>query len=253
MIGIASKAWRKGFNVVRLNQRNCGGTEHLTPTLYNSGLSGDVRAVTVELSARDGLAAIWLAGYSMGGNLILRTAGEAGTALPTLKGVIAVCPNIDPAACVDALEERRNWIFHRHFVTSLHAHLRRKAPLFPGRFDLSRLADRRTLREIDEAYTAPDGGYRSAADYYERTGSRHVLGSIRVPTLIITAQDDPFIPYRIFQSPALRANPWIRLAAPPHGGHCGFIQRTRAQEDRYWAENRLVDFITGHERGSCLS
>ena len=253
MIGIAGKAWRAGLNVVRLNQRNCGGTEHLTPTLYNSGLSGDVRAVTVELSAHDGLAAIWLAGYSMGGNLILRAAGEAGTALPTLKGVIAVCPNIDPAACVDALEERRNWIFHRYFVTSLHAHLRRKAPLFPGRFDLSRLADRRTLREIDEAYTAPDGGYRSAADYYERTGARHMLGSIRVPTLIITAQDDPFIPHRIFQSPALRANPWIRLAAPPHGGHCGFIQRTRAQEDRYWAENRLLDFITGHETRSCPS
>lgn len=253
MIGIASKAWRAGLNVIRLNQRNCGGTEHLTPTLYNGGLSGDVRAVAAELSARDGLAAIWLAGYSMGGNLILRAAGEAGAAVPALKGVVAVCPNIDPAACVDALEERRNWIYHRHFVTSLHARLRRKAPLFPGKFNLSGLAGRRTLREIDEAYTAPDGGYRSAADYYERTGARHVLGSLRVPTLIITAQDDPFIPYRIFQVPALRENPWIRLVAPPHGGHCGFIQRTRVQEDRYWAENRLLDFITGEETRACPS
>jgi len=248
MRGIASKAWRAGFNVVRLNQRNCGGTEHLTLTLYDSGLSGDLRAVAMELAARDGIDAIWLAGYSMGGNLALRMAGEEGAAGRTLKGsikgVMAVCPNIDPAACTEALLQKRNWIYHRHFVRSLQARLRRKAALFPGKFDLAPLAGLRTLREFDEAYTAPYGGYASADDYYERTGARHVLGAIAVPTLIIAAQDDPFIPYRIFEVPAIRTNPWIRLVGPTHGGHCGFIERPRPDEDWYWAENRLLEFIT---------
>ena len=205
MKGIAGKAWRSGLNVVRLNQRNCGGTEHLAPTLYHNGLRGDIRAVAADLSTRDGIEAVWLVGYSMGGNLVLRMAGEVGGAWRTLKGVVAVCPNIDPEACVTAIEQRRNWIYHRHFVRRLKARLRRKAHLFPGQFDLSRLAGLRTLREFDEAYTAPDGGYASAADYYERSGARYLLDAIAVPTLIITAQDDPFIPYHTFEDQALQA------------------------------------------------
>ena len=243
MRGIATKAWRAGLNVVRLNQRNCGGTEHLAPTLYNNGLSGDVRAVFNELATKDGLEGIWLGGYSMGGNLVLRAAGELGDTQPALKGVIAVCPNIDPATCTAALMRPRNWLYHRHFVHGLKARLRRKAPLFPGKYTLSGLISIRTLLEFDEAYTAPHGGYRSAADYYEQTGARHVLGAIAVPTLIITAQDDPFIPCRIFDVSALQKNPHIRLVAPAYGGHCAFIQRRVPDEDRYWAENRLVDFV----------
>lgn len=244
MLGIAQKAWRRGFNAIRLNQRNCGGTEHLTPTLYNNGMSGDVRTVLGELTARDGFDSIWLGGYSMGGNLVLRAAGELGRSNRALKGVVAVCPNIDPAACTAALLQPRNWIYNRHFVQSLKARLRRKAALFPGKFDLAPLAGIRTLLDFDEAYTAPDGGYRNAADYYEQAGSRHVLGSIAVPALILTAQDDPFIPYWIFNAPAIRANSRIRFEAPAHGGHCGFIARSSDHKDRYWAENRLIEFIT---------
>jgi hypothetical protein len=244
MLGMTDKAWRRGFNVVRLNQRNCGGTEHLTPTLYNNGMSGDVRTVFGELAAGDGLDSIWLGGYSMGGNLVLKAAGELGGSNTALKGVVAVCPNIDPAACTAALIHPRNWIYNLHFVRSLKARLRRKARLFPGRFDPAPLAGIRTLLDFDEAYTAPDGGYRNAADYYEQAGSRHVLGAIAVPTLILTAQDDPFIPYRIFDIPAVRTNAMIRLEAPAHGGHCGFIARGCADGDRYWAEHRLIEFIT---------
>ena len=242
MLGLACKAWKAGFSVIRLNQRNCGGTEHLTPTLYHGGLSGDVRAVVDELSVQ-GIDAIWVAGYSMGGNLVLRMAGEAGSANPSLKGVMAVCPNIDPEACVGALEQPRNWVYQHHFVTSLKARILRKAALFPGRYPLGQLPRIRTLRAFDHAFTAPDGGYLSAEDYYEQTGARHVLARISVPALIITAQDDPFIPYRMFRTTAL-TNPAISLVAPEKGGHCGFLQGARSDEDRYWAENRLVEFMT---------
>lgn len=245
MRGIAAKAYRAGFNVIRMNQRTCGGTEHLSPTLYNSGLSGDYRAIIRELVHRDGLDRIWLVGYSMGGNLVLKAAGELGPTEPALAGVAAVCPNIDPTVCARALEEPRNWIYHRHFLTRLKARLRRKAALLPGKWDLSDLDRIATISEFDDRYTAGDGGYLNGADYYDRAGARHVLETIAVPALIITAQDDPFIPYSMFTVPTIRRHPHIRVVAPRYGGHCGFFHRSRNGEDPYWAENRIVDFLRG--------
>ncbi len=245
MRGIAAKAYRAGYNVIRMNQRTCGGTEHLSPTLYNSGLSGDYRAIIGELAHRDGLDRIWLVGYSMGGNLVLKAAGELGRGEPALAGVAAVCPNIDPTVCARALEEPRNWIYHRHFVNRLKSRLRRKAALFPGRWDLSILDAINTISEFDDRYTARDGGYRDGADYYDRAGARHVLDTLAVPTLIITAQDDPFIPYSMFTVSKIQRHPHIRIVAPRYGGHCGFFHRSRNGEDPYWAENRIVDFLLG--------
>ncbi len=243
MRGIAAKAYRAGFNVIRLNQRTCGGTEHLSPTLYNSGLSGDYRAILDELAHRDGLTHIWLIGYSMGGNLVLKASGELGKTNPALAGVAAVCPNINPTLCARALEEPRNWIYHRHFLTKLKSRLRRKAALSPGKWDLSPLDQIATISEFDDRYTAHDGGYRDGADYYDRAGARHVLDAIAVPTLIITAQDDPFIPYSMFTLPNIQQHPFIRVIAPRYGGHCGFFHRGRNGEDPHWAENRIVDFL----------
>ncbi len=243
MRGIAHKAWHAGLNVIRLNQRNCAGTEHLTPTLYNAGLSRDIRAVIDELVSLDGLQALWVAGYSMGGNLVLKMAGEAGETCSGLRGVAAVCPNVHPAPCVTALEQRQNWIYHQYFVRKLKRRLKRKARCFPGKWDLSFLKDVRTVSQFDDAYTAPDGGYHNAADYYERSGARHVLESIRVPTLLITSRDDPFIPFASFDIPRIRANPCIQLIATAMGGHCGFLQRAWKGEDERWAENRIIEFI----------
>ena len=245
MHGIAAKAFAAGLNVVRMNQRTCGGTEHLSPTLYNSGLSGDYTSVIRELADTDGLRRIWLIGYSMGGNLLLKATGEIGDIEAALAGTIVVCPNIDPTRCVAELERPGNWMYHRHFLTQLKARLRRKAALLPGKWDLKDLERITRISEFDDRYTAPDGGYRNAADYYDRAGARHVLDRIAVPTTIITAQDDPFIPYSMFMTPAIQRHRCIRLIAPTHGGHCGFFQKTRTQEDRYWVENRIVEIVTG--------
>ncbi|THJ25102.1 MAG: alpha/beta fold hydrolase [Nitrospira sp. CG24E] len=245
MRGIAAKAFRAGCNVIRMNQRTCGGTEHLTPTLYNLGLSQDYRAIVQELGHVDGLNRIWLVGYSMGGNLILKAAGEAGRSESALAGTVAVCPNIDPPQCVEALEEPRNWIYHRHFLVELKARLRRKAAFSPGKWDLTSLDTIDRLRDFDDRYTAPDGGYAGSTDYYARTGAQHVLDTLAVPTLIITAQDDPFIPYQMFTGPQIQRHPKIRVLAPRYGGHCGFFHRSNNGEDPYWAENRIIDFVQG--------
>jgi predicted alpha/beta-fold hydrolase len=251
VLGTALKAWRAGFNVVRLNQRNCGtmhedgrrrDTAHLTPTLYHSGMSGDLRAVLTELIARDALPEIFFAGFSMGGNLALKMAGELGeTAPPELRGVAAVAPALDLAACADAIHRPHNRIYEWNFLFGLKRRLRRKAELFPGRYALDGLSKISSIREFDDCYVAPAGGYRNADDYYFRASARRVVGRIRVPTLILTSQDDPFVPFESFRDPAVTGSPAITLVAPERGGHCGFLSR-HGGDERFWAEARIVEF-----------
>ena len=240
--GIAEKAFHHGFHVVRLNQRNCGGTEALTPTLYNSGMSADYRTVFEELSNGDGFEQIFFAGYSMGGNLVAKMAGEYGVAVPkALRGVCTVCPALDLGACADALERTDNYLYERRFVNGLMSRYARKQKLFPGRYPSNGSAPIRTVRQFDDVITAPQFGYRDAQDYYDHAGAKRVAAQIRVPTLMITAKDDPFVPYTSFQAARIADNHAIRFVAPDHGGHCGFISR-HAGAERFWAEQRIVNF-----------
>lgn len=250
--GLAEKAFVSGMNVLRVNQRNCGGTERLTPTLYNSGLSGDFLAVLRELIAQDQLPEIFFAGFSMGGNLVLKMAGELGADAPAelrgkLRAVCAVCPVLELAACADALAGPGNGIYEWHFVRALKARMRRKMRLFPGRFRVDGLDRVRTVREFDDLVTAPNCGYRDAVDYYDRARAARVVDRIAVPALILTAQDDPFVPFRTFALPALRDNPHIELIAPKRGGHCSFISASSGWE-RYWAEARIAEFCVEHSQ-----
>jgi len=242
MRGIAEKAWARGFHVVRLNQRNCGGTERLTPTLYNSGMSGDYRKVFEELSGGDGFTQIFFAGYSMGGNLVTKMAGEfADSAPPALRGVAAVCPSLNLGACADALERRDNYLYQRRFVKGLLSRYARKAELFPQRYSRNGFAPIRTVREFDDAITAPQFGFRDAQEYYESAGAKRVVLQIRVPFLLITAQDDPFVPFDATRASGAERNPAIEFDAPRYGGHCGFISN-ESGATRFWAEQRVVDF-----------
>jgi predicted alpha/beta-fold hydrolase len=240
--GIADKAWARGLHAVRLNQRNCGGTERLTPTLYNSGLSEDYRAVLMEL-IEEGFEKIFFVGYSMGGNLVTKMAGEMGEAAPKeLRGVAAVCPALDLSACADALAERQNYFYQWHFVRGLMERYRRKAELFPERYRRNGFGAIRTVRQFDDAITAPCFGYKDAEEYYQAAGAKKVIGDVAVPLLLITAQDDPFVPYVSFLAARVEENPLVRFVAPEHGGHCGFVSRF-AGEERFWAEERIVEFV----------
>jgi uncharacterized protein len=252
VLGIAEQVWRRGFHVVRLNQRNCGGTEHLTPTLYNSGMSGDYRAVLEELAMVDGFTRIFFAGYSMGGNLVTKMAAELGKVdsgeeqngkgSRALRGICAICPAIDLAACADALEKRENYFYQRRFVKGLMARYARKAALFPKIYSFpGDFGKVRTVRQFDDVITAPCFGFRDAQEYYESASARKVIANVRVPALMITAQDDPFVPYESFAAARATENPAIRFAAPRHGGHCGFISRHSGAE-RFWAEARIAEF-----------
>jgi hypothetical protein len=240
--GIAEKAFRLGYHAVRLNQRNCGGTESLTPTLYNSGMSRDYQAVLEELSNGDGFEQVFFAGYSMGGNLVTKMAGEYADAAPKmLRAVCAVCPAMDLGACADALQRRENFFYQRHFVKGLMSRYARKAKLFPARYPTSGFGAVRSVREFDDKITAPQFGYRNAQDYYDAVGAKRLVSQVRVPMLMIAAQDDPFVPFDLFLRADPAQNPAIRFITPEHGGHCGFISN-QSGEGRFWAEQSIVEF-----------
>jgi predicted alpha/beta-fold hydrolase len=245
MRGLSDKAYAAGFNAVRLNQRNCGATEHLSDSLYHSGLTGDIAAVMRELTDVDGLRSFAVAGYSLGGNLALKLAGDFGAQPPPgLCAVCAVSPTMDLAVCVDALEQRENAIYQWHFVRNLKSRMRRKARAFPGRWPLEALGRIRTIREFDEEYTAPHHGFLSAADYYRRASAMRVIERVTVPTLIITARNDPFVPASPFLDPAVVRNPHVIVKLTDYGGHCGFVECSTADYDGYWAEREIVRFIS---------
>jgi uncharacterized protein len=242
MQGLADKAWARGWNAVLLNQRNCGGTEALSAGLYHSGLTADPLSVLDELTSLDRLPSFVVAGYSLGGNLALKLAGERGASFPPLRAVAAVSPTMDLACCVEALERPENAIYQRNFVRNLKGRMRRKGACQPGSVDLSGLRRVRTVRQFDSAYTAPFHGFLSAEDYYHRASAIRVVDRIAVPALIVAADDDPFVPVEQFSAPAVAANPAIRVLITRHGGHCGYVAMDASGYDGYWAEQQVVAF-----------
>ncbi|HZR27599.1 MAG TPA: alpha/beta fold hydrolase [Terriglobales bacterium] len=246
VIGTANKAFAAGMNVVRMNMRNCGGTEKLTPTLYHSGLSGDVSAVVRALIEEEKLARIALAGYSMGGNLVLKCAGDWGTQAPEqLRGVCAISPAMDLAPSADALHQAANRIYEQKFLRGLMRRYRRKAALFPKRYTTAGLKRMRSVREFDDVITAPHSGFAGADDYYHRAAAARVIDQISVPTLIVHAKDDPFIRILPETRAKILANPQIQFIETEHGGHCAFLAEPNGYDGR-WAERKIIDFVLNH-------
>jgi predicted alpha/beta-fold hydrolase len=247
MLGIAAKGLAAGMNVVRMNQRNCGGTDGLSPTLYHSGRSADVAAVAHHLIEHDRISRLALAGFSMGGNLVLKTAGEWGREGPAqFRAVAAVCPSMNLAASADALHLPPNRLYELYFMWQLRRRLRAKARLFPDVFDLSRLRGVRSLREFDDKITAYYCGFTGADDYYARAAAANVVDRIAVPALILHAANDPFIRIVPDTRRKIHANPNITFIETEDGGHCSFLaQPDGGDDDGRWAELQVVEFLRG--------
>ncbi len=246
ILGNANKLFAAGCNVVRMNMRNCGGTDALSPTLYHSGMSGDVIAVLEWLIARRSSRVV-LAGYSMGGNLVLKALGELGGDAPAeLIAGAAVSPPMDLGESADALHHWSNRLYECRFLRNLLARYRRKVTLYPAVFDRKRVAQVRSIRDFDENVMTPYCGFDGANDYYARAASANVLHRIAVPTLILHACDDPFIRLTEATRATLRMNPHITLLEPSHGGHCAFLETPTGGYDGYWAERTLLRFVQQH-------
>ncbi|MBL8195868.1 MAG: alpha/beta fold hydrolase [Blastocatellia bacterium] len=242
MIGTAIKASKMGFNVLRVNQRGGGGTHYLSPSAYHPGLSDDLRAIIKELTTVDKLQTIYLLGFSMGGNQSLKLAGEYANEFPLeLKGICAISPPIDLEMVTKALNNPKNYFFQANFLRVLHRSLRRYHRHYPTRYDISKEWKAFTLRRFEELFTAPCNGFSSVEEYYHLASSKRLINKIKIPTLVIHAQDDPFIPFQMFEKASFSAT--TSLLAPQYGGHMGFLRGEVDEEDRYWAENRALDFF----------
>jgi hypothetical protein len=257
VIGNANKFWTAGFNIIRMNMRNCGGHKYeaakLTPTLYHSGLSKDVKRVMEFFLEREHLESISLIGYSMGGNLVLKLAGELGDAAPPqLTSVVGVSPVVDIGPSADALHEPQNRLYELKFLRALLKRFRRKAALFPRAFDPQVATGIGSMREFDNRITALYSGFQSADDYYYRAAAARVLDRIAVPALLIHACDDPFIRFLPETRAAIEANAQITLLETDHGGHCAFLATPEPANgnDGYWAEHSALRFVLAHSRGT---
>jgi predicted alpha/beta-fold hydrolase len=246
VVGNANKLWQAGANIVRMNMRNCGGTEALTPTLYHSGLSSDVYAVMRHFVAQHSLTSISLIGYSMGGNLVLKLAGDLGaSAPPQLRSVIGVSPAIDLGPSADALHNPWNRGYEMKFIRALLARYRRKVTLFPQVYDPARADAIGSIRTFDDRITAFYSGFTGADDYYFRAAAARFIDRITVPTLILNAADDPFLRILPDSRKKIAANPNITFIETNHGGHCAFLATPQLATgyDGYWAEHTLLRFL----------
>ena len=189
VIGTGSRAWGRGWNVVRMNIRGCGGTEHLSSTLYHSGLSQDVEKLVAGMVASDGIQRVALVGFSMGGNQVLRALGQWGANTPpALIAGAAISPSCDLAISSDRIHAVANSLYEWWFLRSLRRSFRRKCKLWPGLYDPALLNNVRSVRDFDEYITARYMGFAGAADYYDKASSSHVLDRIGIPTLVIHSE-----------------------------------------------------------------
>lgn len=245
MTGVARNGLATGMNVVLMNQRNCGGMDHCAPTLYNSSLSGDVAAVAKSVIENDGISRFALLGFSMGGNLVLKLAGEWGSDHPPqFRAVAAVCPAMDLAASADALHEPANRLYEWYFLLQLFRRFRGKAKMFPDDLDVRRLRGVSSLRLFDDRVTAYYCGFAGAVDYYQRAAAANVVDRIAVPALIIHAANDPFIRVRAETLERIASNPNITYVETADGGHCAFVGEPGGDGyDGRWAEREVVEFV----------
>ena len=234
---LSTAALRAGFAAHRFHMRTCGGTEHLCQTLYHAGLTSDLLAVLRE-SRKEGRAPAFLAGFSLGGNVVLKLAGEMGeSARDFVQGVCTVSAPLDLAACARRIGERDNRLYEARFVRAMRKRLRAT-----GRYRRDEFSDLRSVVELDDRFTAPSFGFGDAANYYRTQSAVAFLAGLRVPALLIQAKDDTFVPFAIYESAAVRANPWIQVMATEHGGHLGFIGR---RPNRLWSDEVIMEWIAG--------
>jgi len=230
-------ALERGWVTHRFNMRGCGGADELAVTGYHAGQTSDLLAFLRDRRKASSLP-IFLIGFSLGGNVALKLAGELGeSAQELLSGVCAVSTPIDLAACVAALGQPQNFIYQNRFLDRLKDRIRRKNRLSPDVYTLEHLPKIKTIEDFDDHYTARLFGFGTAANYFRTQSANQFLERIRVPTLLIQSKDDPLIPFQVFDHPAIGSNPYLTLLAVEHGGHLGFLSRGKA---RFWLDGTVL-------------
>lgn len=244
MIRTARKLCDRGVRAFRMDMRSAGAAWGLSRRPYHAGCSSDVRVALDYIAELTDGGPTGLVGYSLGGNIILKLLGERPDDVPaTLARAIAINPSIELAACSRGLERPINRIYAKHFVKAMCRHLVKATDLI-DRHKITALSRTvRFIREFDDLYTAPMSGFKCVDEYYAACSAARFASNIRIPTLIVAAEDDPLVPADVFRRAAISATTQVHLA--PSGGHLGFIGRSGVDRDRRWMDWRVVDYIAG--------
>jgi uncharacterized protein len=238
--GMADALQRSGWNVLAWNYRGCSEELNRLPRLYHSGETADL-ALVIEHAARR-FSRITLIGFSLGGNLVLKYLGEARPH-SAVACAAAISAPVDLAASARALDQRRmNRLYLRRLIATLVRKVKAKARHFPDQIDASQTKGIRGFEDFDGRFTAPVHGFRDASDYWTRCSSRQFLRAITVPTLILSAQDDPFLTPDSFPFEEAEVSGHVFLEAPDRGGHLGF--RSSLSGKQSWAERRIIAFLS---------
>jgi uncharacterized protein len=236
-------ALQRGWATHRFNMRGCGGADELAVSGYHAGQTSDLLAFLRDRRRASSLP-LFVIGFSLGGNVTLKLAGELGDgATKLLTGVCAVSTPIDLAASVAALGRRQNFIYQGRFLDRLKDRIRRKNRQAPDVYTLEHLPKIKSIQDFDDHYTARLFGFGTAANYFRTQSSNQFLERIRVPTLLVQSKDDPLVPFAIFDHPAIGANPYLALLAVEHGGHLGFLARGKP---RFWLDQTVLDWAEGN-------
>lgn len=230
------------WDVLCLNCRGCSEEMNRLPRLYHSGVTDDLHRVLCYGLAEGGYHSAVLIGFSMGGNQTLKYLGEAPERVPApLRAAAVFSVPVELGDSSTLMARGFNRIYTRYFLRGLKDKVRRKAKMYPTLYDTAELRKISTLFQFDDIYTGPIHGFAGAADYYARCSSNRFLENIRLPTLLVQAEDDPFLPPSCYPGECARHSDSLFLETPRHGGHMGFVVDCRA--DRYWLENRAAGFF----------
>ncbi len=223
--------------------RGCSGEPNRLPRAYHSGDSEEIDWILRRMRERFPQRTIFAAGVSLGGNALLKWAGkQEGAACGVVQAVAAVCAPLDLTAAGQALQQGFSLAYAKHFLVSLKANSKAKLARFPEVFDAARMQAARTLYDFDDAVTAPLHGFASATDYWLRASSKPWLGGVRLPTLVLNARNDPFLPHHALPTPQ-QVSASVKLDYPDGGGHVGFV--TGPFPGRLdWLPQRLLAFFT---------
>ena len=240
MVGMARAFLRRGWDALAWNFRGCSGGPNRLCRSYHSGATEDLAAVIAHATRGGGYDRVAVVGFSLGGNLTLKFLGELGAAPGLICGGTGVSVPCDLQAAALRMAGPDCARYMRRFLADMGDKMRAKARQFPGRIELAPLHGMTTFREFDDAYTAPLHGFRDAVDYWTRCSAKQFLPQVRVPTLIVSALDDPFLAPECFPYAEAAASRWVTLDAPPLGGHVGFV----SPGGEYWSERRTAEFLT---------
>jgi uncharacterized protein len=245
MHGLVRAFNRRGWDGAALNLRGCSGEVNRLPRFYHAGATEDVAHVIEHIQRTRAYRAIALVGFSMGGNLVLKYLGEQASALAEpIRAAAAVSTPCDLASSASKLARPQSFLYMNRFILAFRRKIRAKKRVMPGRIDDRGFHKIRTFKQYDDRYTAPLNGFQDAEDYWAKNSAKPLLAHITIPTLMISALDDPMLAPASFPLEEARRNPRLFLELPRHGGHSGFIQFDASGE--YWHETRIAEFVLAH-------